>query len=559
MKKGNCAAAILLTAALMAGSLSGCGKQTGTSDSKTDASNVTEGTQEKKTGTETEGKKPDQGIQGTTQANTGNSSSDSKGGIPSINGDNPVTLLVHLGEYNPSTNETPTQENPDVFNSTRILAGKFMELHPNVTIEWDTSGPTSGGDYVESMNQWMLPRVAAGTAMDIATNLGGQSLFGANDWFLKMDEYLDKTNEYAEGTPVWRSLFPNYLFHSNAIANAAEEALAVPFTVSPGSPTAYFYNKDIFEELNLEVPKTWEQFFDICKKTSDAGYIAFAPMPINKNYDLQVWDTQFSLGPVFAMNILDRLDYNGDGIQTEAERIRAVKEGYYDATRHDYAMDIWKQVKRKYTDAMQPGYASTDYDPLWREGKVAMLEDLMGRLPQELSDTNRDFEFGMFPAPAITKDTYEYLPEVEYTENGPNKPSVQASFTILEPSVNAHGDGVKEAAVAFAKFMTVPENMSTVIQEKRGAVLGATKACPVPPELEDWMSHSFPIYAETSGWVPVNGAEGRKNGNKLLEQWAIGEITDDEFAQRLNEESQKDADKLIKDLELDTTGWTIAE
>lgn len=107
-----------------------------------------------------------------------------------------------------------------------------------------------------------------------------------------------------------------------------------------------------------------------------------------------------------------------------AERVRAVKEGIYDPTRNSYAMDIWKQVRRKYdtttSPILQEGYETTDYEPFWQEGKVAMWEDLMAKLPYMISDTSLEFEFGLFPPPVISNDTLSYLPEAQFTEKGPS-------------------------------------------------------------------------------------------------------------------------------------------
>ena len=330
-----------------------------------------------------------------------------------------------------------------------------------------------------------------------------------------------------------------------------------------GSPTAYYYNKKIFNELNITPPKTWEQMFTACEKIKKAGYIPFAPNAVNTNIDLQNWDTQFSLGPIFAMLQMDVLDYNKDGMQDSVERVRAVKEGIYNPLKNTYAMDIWKQVKRKYdtknSPILQEGYETTDYEPLWQEGKVAIWEDGMWKLPYMISDTSLDFEFGMFPPPVISKDTLSYLPEVEFTEKGPNKPGVQASFTFLKKSMEGKSAAVKEACVEFVKYMTTSTNMSAVVLEKRGAVLGSTVNCVVPPELEDWMSQQFPKYPSTTGWLTANGADYRQQGNKLFEQWLLNKIDDKQFAMQLNDLSQKDADAIIKSSELDTSGWTIKE
>ena len=482
-----------------------------------------------------------------------------------INNGEPVTIIVSLGEYEPTDNETPTQDAPTVFNSTRELIKKFESMYPNVTVEMDKSHPTTGGDYVASVNEWMLPRLAAGTQMDVATNLGGAGMFGDSNWFIDVSDILQTPNEYVaegkSGREKWADQYPSYLFSSNSVINTKGETVAIPYMLNCGAATAYYYNKKIFQELNIEPPKTWEQMFTVCQKIKGAGYIPFAPNAVNTNADLQNWDTQFSLGPAFAQYKLNALDYNKDGKQDMLERLRAVKEGIYNSTKNSYAFDIWKQVKRKYdtksSPILQEGYETTDYEPLWQEGKVAIWEDGLWKLPYMISDTSRSFDFGMFPPPVISNDTLSYLPEAKFTEKGPNKPGVQASFTFLKNSMEQKSSAVKEACVEFVKYLTASDNMSAVVLEKRGAVLGSTSDCAIPPELADWMSKQFPIYPSTTGWLTANSADYRQQGNKLLEQWLLGNVNDSQFAEKLNTLSQQDADSIIKSSQLDTSGWTI--
>ena len=487
--------------------------------------------------------------------------------VPPINDGKPVTIIVSLGEYEPTDNETPTEDAPTVFNSTRELIKNFQKMHPNVTVEVDKSHPTSSGDYVAGVNQWMLPRLAAGTQMDVATNLGGAGLFGDSDWFMDVGEVLNAPNEYVAagkaGSEKWIDQSPTYLMSSNSVVNSKGQIVAVPYMLDCGAPTAIFYNKSIFAELEITPPKTWEEMFAACEKIKAAGYIPYAPAAVNTTPDLQNWDTQFSLGPIFAQYKFDALDYNKDGKQDMAERVRAVKEGIYDPTRNSYAMDIWKQVRRKYdtttSPILQEGYETTDYEPFWQEGKVAMWEDLMAKLPYMISDTSLEFEFGLFPPPVISNDTLSYLPEAQFTEKGPSKPNVQASFTFLKKSMEEKDPAVKEACIAFVKYMTTSENMSAVVIEKRGAVLGSTSDCAVPPELADWMNQQFPIYPSSTGWLTANGADYRQQGNKAFQQWLMGKIDDDAFARQINELSQQDADTIIREGQIDTSGWTINE
>lgn len=535
---------LLLAISLVTAMLAGCSGNKGNNEGANGNTPKDAGTSPANNGSNTDGNNTNGGGKGSAGA----------GEIPAINNGEPVKLVVNLGEYNPTLNDKATAEQPVVFQSTQLLAKRFMELHPNVTIEWDRSSPAGGSDYIEGINQWMTPRLAAGTAMDVATNLAGAAVFGNNGWFLDLTPYIDEPNPYVAGNEKWSELWPAYQWSHNGVKNIKGEVLGLPFMVSAGPPTAYYYNKAIFAELNLELPQTWEQFMTVSQKINEAGYIAVAPFPGNKNMDLQVWDTQFSLGPAFGAAIIEQTDTNGDGILDSLERLKAVKEGYYDATKHDNAMEIWRQVKRKYTEVLQQGYENTDYEPLWQEGKVAMIEDGLWRLPNELANTKRAFDFGMIPPPIITKDTTPLVADIAFTEQGPYQPAPGSFFSILKSSVEAHGTGVEEAAIAFIKFLTAPENMSLIVLEKKGAVLGSVKGAAVPPELDDWLSNSFPILPNVS-WLPASEPEGRKNANKTFEMWMKGMIGDEEFAEQLNKFSQQDADQIIKSQNIDTTGW----
>lgn len=43
--------------------------------------------------------------------------------------------------------------------------------------------------------------------------------------------------------------------------------------IGPVFAGGVFYNKDIYKELGLEIPQTWDQFLDNCRKCEEAGYV----------------------------------------------------------------------------------------------------------------------------------------------------------------------------------------------------------------------------------------------------------------------------------------------
>ena len=42
------------------------------------------------------------------------------------------------------------------------------------------------------------------------------------------------------------------------------------------APSVVFYNTEIFKDLNLDVPRTWEELDTVCARLKEAGYIPFA-------------------------------------------------------------------------------------------------------------------------------------------------------------------------------------------------------------------------------------------------------------------------------------------
>ena len=51
------------------------------------------------------------------------------------------------------------------------------------------------------------------------------------------------------------------------------EKYGVPFSASVHG---IYYNIDIFKQLNLEIPTTWEEFLEAAKIIKQAGYLTFA-------------------------------------------------------------------------------------------------------------------------------------------------------------------------------------------------------------------------------------------------------------------------------------------
>lgn len=362
----------------------------------------------------------------------------------------PYTLRVDLNTMMPSEDT----ENPDAKKAAQAIADEFSAMFPNVTIEWDR---TKGDDWA----YWMTTQLAANTAPDICFLQGSQ--YGGRGWFMPLNDELEKPNKFVENNSRWKDQFPDYVWGNYLVSDAADNIVAVPLTIYPGTATAYYYNKEIFDKLNLQVPTEWKDFVEICKKINKAGYVAVASWKDNKSVSTGVWDIQFSLGPTFSYALKDKWDNDKDGNMSQSELLKAAYKGVFDLSDNSGGMAMYDLVKEKYTDVLQTGASATDYESLWNQGKVAMMEDGLWRLPEENANTERNFDYGMFPVPVATSKTSSHAADVTRGEGAFNPPICE-SYQIVKKTVEAKGEGAKEVCVRFLQWLCFADNLNLLIE-----------------------------------------------------------------------------------------------
>ena len=142
----------------------------------------------------------------------------------------------------------------DVAQMETVLAA-FNEAHPNIEVVFD---PTNPPDY----NATLQSQFETGTAPDLM--------------------YL---RSFATGRGLWDQGFIADITDLPGLKDAfSPEAQSVWGTedgVSYGVPFiavshGIYYNMDLFAELGLEVPQTWEELLVVAQALEDAGYDAFA-------------------------------------------------------------------------------------------------------------------------------------------------------------------------------------------------------------------------------------------------------------------------------------------
>lgn len=164
----------------------------------------------------------------------------------------------------------------------------------------------------------------------------------------------------------------------NINADKDKKLYGIPYATNA---CGVIYNKDIFAKASIEVPKTWTEFIDACKKLKEAGITPFEMTFKDAWTTLPIWN-----------NIVPMV--------TGAEFTNERKEG-----KVTFA-DTHKEVLQKFLQLIpysQNDYMGTSYgdgNKNFANGSAAML--LNGNWAiSEIKTANADCNIGMFTLPAI--------------------------------------------------------------------------------------------------------------------------------------------------------------
>jgi raffinose/stachyose/melibiose transport system substrate-binding protein len=174
------------------------------------------------------------------------------------------------GEDGEVTLDFLVDNQPTTVNIAEGLAADYHKQHPNVTIDVETRPQGGAGDNV------VKTRLATGEMSDLFLYNTG-SLFQA----LSPDETMVPVDEAVVGR-INESFTPT--------VTAGDQVYGVPIGFAMGG--GVLYNKAVYDELKLDIPKTWDEFMANNAKIKAAGTAA----PVAQTYQ-ETWTAQlFVLG-----------------------------------------------------------------------------------------------------------------------------------------------------------------------------------------------------------------------------------------------------------------------
>ncbi|MBN2980425.1 ABC transporter substrate-binding protein [Cohnella algarum] len=158
-----------------------------------------------------------------------------------------------------------TDNTQDAVNSAKALIEAFHAKHPNITVEHETRPQGSEGD------NFVKTRLATGDMNDVFFYNSGSLMQALNP----EQNLLDLTNEPFQANVV--DVFkPTVTFNGNIYGAPAGSTMG----------GGWFYNKKVYADLGLSVPKTWDELMANNDRIKAAGLT-----PIIGSYK-ETWTSQ---------------------------------------------------------------------------------------------------------------------------------------------------------------------------------------------------------------------------------------------------------------------------
>lgn len=358
------------------------------------------------------------------------------------------------------------------------LVDKFNESHEDVTIK--ITAPADAGTVLKTrMAKNDMPDIVAMGGDNNYTEIEGAGMLldlGDQDYIKDVQEaYIDMVYDVNK--------------------DKEETIYGVPFATNA---SGVIYNTEKFEELGLEVPKTWDEFIDVLQKIKDAG-----EQPLLMTYK-DAWTALAPWNSIAADLAPESFaDDRKAGKTTFVGTHEEIAEKYL--TLLDYAQD----------DFM--GLTYDDGNKKFANGEAVMIINGNWAINQ-YKNSNPDVNVNMFALPASDDESKNYVTS-----------GVDVLLGVCEGSEN------EEMAKEFVSFMMEPENAQTYIDDQfafsaiKGVEQNNETVAGVKEDIANGKVANFPDHYYPSGFDLSaltselclnysNGMDNQKNITQFLKQ-----------------------------------------
>ena len=345
---------------------------------------------------------------------------------------------------------------PDIQEQVQneVIEG-FLAENPDISeVVWDAQGP------IEEGTTRVMTAHLAGERMDVIVCAANPT----NGAFVRRGVVLDITDHIEP----WKDRFQPASLDAYTVGG---RAYGIP--VSTLSTSTFYYNVNIFNELGLEEPDTYEEMIALSAVISDAGYIPV----LHQGKTVWMWPMWYfetaaqTMGDPITKTVAN---LRGEAMFTDAEDVEAlarigqfVADGILDP---DSLSVDWDGMRSAFASQQSAIYYGGTWELPWLEDNVT------------------DFEYGVFEFPQ--------LPDVPGTRGHGGGPD--DGFCIY----SGISDDMLPHAVAFLEYVSRPdiaEKHLGIAQPLAASINGVTA---IESELaDDLRANHFPNTVRFLDWI----------------------------------------------------------
>jgi raffinose/stachyose/melibiose transport system substrate-binding protein len=413
------------------------------------------------------------------------------------------------------------------------VAAEFEKLFPDTKIEF-TEAPVGQREY-------LVTQLAADQAPEIL-NVNVEDIWQdvQKGWYVPLDASLEKPNPFVPGNKAW---WDQFKYQAISRGKAAPDGKMYCLTFDMVE-TGIFYNKDIFRQLGLQVPKTWPEFELVQQKIKDAGLIPL----LADSGAVADWGMDLIFDQLYG-EILPGIDLTQDPIR------EAYMEGYLDwdeiaflnqkgfFTRHDpryrETFRILKNWRKFWAKNM-----STDLTKLFITQKAAMWWTGSWAVNRMTHDPDIKFEWGVFYLPAIPRSYNRFAdghPQVVIGGSG-------TQFEVTNSAFNDTHDAATSVklkrTIAFLQFLCVPRNTDLVVNEIL-AFLPNVNGVEPHPELMPFHVFLQRKYTTTK-WLYTFDLRFNEIYRRMLDLYLNDGIGEDEFMEWMEKNVRTASETVVR-------------
>jgi len=359
-------------------------------------------------------------------------------------------IRVDLNQYTPGT--IPGGIGDPVMEA-RNVADEWEKLHPGRRIKYQlmiNTGTTEG--------EWLKTQLIGGIAPEIVTmntEVAWQAI--DKDWFIPLDEYLERPNPYIPGNQRWIDSFSNRaLFNSKRAPNGKLYCITLD-TVETG----WFYNMTLLRRLGItELPETWEEMEAVFRVIQDAKVT-----PMTSQWNLASdWGQDIVFEMVYH-DLLPRLDPipSPPDIKDYQAYFLDPQEGGFLFTKGFFSSrdPRWREVHRIMKDWRQYWARELKFtDPLrlFLTGRLAVLWDGSWTIRRLAKDPYVDFEWTVGYVPSLTPESCRFA-------SGSPATLIGGAAMQVHITNSARLNGLLDDCVDFLMFISAPQHIQRIANE----------------------------------------------------------------------------------------------